>query len=351
MSRFAKLLAGAATALALATTAQAADPELTVFDWAGWEIDGALTPYVEKNGDKPTYVFFADDDEAFQKVSTGFKADVVHPCQSALSRYRDSDMIEPWDTSKVEAFAGIDPKLFDASHYIKDDGGVWFLPFDFAYTAIAYNTTDVPEADVQSLEVFKDPKYAGRISISDNSDDVWALAFLATGVTSWDSVTDEQIAAAAAWLREVAPNVRSWWSDPSELAQSMASGEILVAWSWNDPVAILKSEGFPVGFNRSPKEGSSSYYCGFVNLKDGPGKEDKVYDWVNSMYAPTSAAPIVEAIGYGNVNPAAMATISEDEQKAAFIDRVDTTQFLQTPMTAELRDKLVQEIEQIKAGF
>ena len=350
MSRFARLMAGTATLLALATTAQAADPELTVLDWAGWEIDGALAPYVEKNGDKPTYVFFADDDEAFQKVNSGFKADVVHPCPGAVPRYRDAGLIEPWDTSKVEAFSKIDPALFEST-YIKDDQGVWFLPFDFAYTAIAYNTTEVPEADVASLEVFKDPKYAGRISISDNSDDVWALAFLATGVHSWDHVTDEQVAAAAAWLREVAPNVRSWWSDPSELAQAMASGEILVAWSWNDPVAILKSENFPVGFNRAPKEGSTTFFCGFVNMKDGPGKEDKVYDWVNSMYAPTSAAPIVEAIGYANVNPDAMATLSADDQKAAYIDHIDTTLFLQTPMNPELRDKLVQEFEQIKAGF
>ena len=350
MTRIATLLSGAATAVALATAAQAADPELTVLDWAGWEIDGALTPYVEKNGQKPTYSFYADDDEAFQKVSSGFKADVVHPCPGAVPRYRDAGLIEPWDTSKVEAFAGIDPSLF-ASHHIKDDGGVWFLPFDFAYTAIAYNTTEVPEEDVQSLEVFKNPKYAGRISISDNSDDVWALAFLATGVTSWENVTDEQIAAAAEWLREVAPNVRSWWSDPSELSQAMASGEILVAWSWNDPVAILQGDNFPVGFNRSPKEGSTTFFCGFVNMKDGPGNEDKVYDWVNSMYAPSSAAPILDAIGYANTNPAAMATIPEDQLKAAFVDKIDTTLFLQTPMEPALRDKLVEEFELIKSGF
>ncbi len=350
MTRTLRILTGAVSALAFAAAAHAADPELTVFDWAGWEIDGALTPYVTKNGDKPTYVFFADDDEAFQKVSSGFKADVVHPCPGAVPRYREAGLIEPWDTSKVEAFSKLDPKLFEST-FIKDDGGVWFLPFDFAYTAIAYNLNEVPEEDVASLEVFKNPKYAGRISISDNSDDVWALAFLATGVTSWDNVTDDQVAAAAAWLREVAPNVRSWWSDPSELAQMMASGEILVAWSWNDPVAILKADNFPVGFNRAPKEGSTSFFCGFVNMKDGPGKEDKVYDWVNSMYAPSSAAPIVEAIGYANVNPDAMATIPEADQKAAFVDRISTTLFLQTPMKPELRDKLVEEFELIKSGF
>ncbi|MCB5410251.1 ABC transporter substrate-binding protein [Pseudogemmobacter faecipullorum] len=350
MSRCISYFAGAASLIALAGAARAADPQLTIFDWAGWEIDGALKPYVEKHGQKPTYSFYADDDEAFQKVASGFKADVVHPCPGAVPNYREAGLIEPWDTSKVEAFANIDPHLF-ASHHIKDEGGVWFLPYDFAYTAIAYNKTEVPEEDVGSLDVFLNPKYAGRIAISDNSDDVWALGFLATGTTSWDEVTDEQITAAADWLRQAAPQVRSWWSDPSELAQMMASGEVLVSWSWNDPVAILQAEGFPVGFNRAPKEGSTSFFCGFVNIKDGPGNEDKVYDWVNSMYAVESLPSIIEAIGYANTNKAATDAVSPEVLKGAFLDPIDSTVFLQTPMDPDLRARLLEEFELIKMGM
>ncbi len=51
MTRSLRFLAGAASVLAFASAASAADPELTVFDWAGWEIDGALQRYVEKWGD------------------------------------------------------------------------------------------------------------------------------------------------------------------------------------------------------------------------------------------------------------------------------------------------------------
>jgi hypothetical protein len=35
--------------------------------------------------------------------------------------------------------------------------------------------------------VFHNPKYEGRISLPDNTDDVWALALLATGVSDWTS--------------------------------------------------------------------------------------------------------------------------------------------------------------------
>ncbi len=265
-------------------------------------------------------------------------------------QYREAGLIEPWDTSKVEAFNNIDPVLFE-SKAIKDEGGVWYLPYDTAYTAIAYNLNEVPEEDVSTVQVFTNPKYAGRISLPDNADDVWALAFIATGTTSWDDVTDEQIQKAADWLRALHPSVRNYWVEPSELAQMMASGEILVAWSWNDPVALLKKDNFPVGYNRAPKEGSSSFFCGFINMKDGPGNEDKVYDWVNSMYDPSSIRPIVDEIGYANTNSAAMATLSEEEQKAAYIDRVTTPLFWQTPMKPELRTRLLDEFELIKSGF
>ena len=350
MTRTRMLLATAATMIALTGMARAADPEMTVFDWAGWEMDGVLTDYVAKHGQKPTYSFFADDDEAFQKVSSGFKSDVTHPCVASLPRYRDADLIEPWDTSKIPEFANLNP-AFLQSPYVQDDGGVWFIPTDYAYTAVAYNTTEVPAEDVASLQVFTNPKYAGRISLPDNSDDVWALAFLATGLTSWDNVTDEQFQAAADWLRSVHPNVRAYWADPAELSQLMATGEVLVAWSWNDGVALLQDEGFPVGFNRSPAEGASTWYCGYVNMKDAPGSEDKAYDFINSMLAPGSAQTFLDELGYAHANTAAMANIPAEAQQAAFIDPVTTPLLAQTPVTAEARERKIQEFENIKAGF
>ncbi len=341
-------LLSAASVLSLTVAAHAADPELTVLDWAGWEIDGMLQPYVDKHGAKPSFVFFADDDEAFQKVSSGFKADVVHPCAAAVPRYIDAGLIEPWDISKIPEFANIPERMSSA---FKADGGVWLIPTDYAYTAIAYNAETVPAEDIASIQVFASEKYAGRISLPDNTDDVWSLAFMATGVTSWDNVTDEQFTAAADWLRKVHPNVRAYWADPSELSQLMASGEVQVAWSWNDPVAILKSENFPVGFNRAPAEGAATWFCGFVNMKDGPGNEDKAYDHINSLLAHSSAQPLLDAIGYALANDAAMVSIPPEAQQAAYIDPVTTPLFVQSPPSTELRDRMIEEFELIKSGF
>ncbi len=344
------LLAASIAALSLGSPASSADPELLVLDWAGFEVDGLTAAYKEKNGDGPTYSFYGSDDEAFQKVASGFKADVMHPCSQMVSKYREAGLIEPWDVSKIPDFANIDPKFLN-SPVFKDDGGVWYIPTDWGVTAIAYNTDEVPVEDVASLQVFADPKYAGRMSLPNSSDDVWALAYLATGVTDWTVITDEQFAAAAAWLRAVHPNVRSYWNDPAEMSQIMASGEVLIAWSWNDGVNYLKQDNYPVGFQRAPAEGISTWFCGMINMKDGPGSEEKAYDFVNSWLRIDAAPALIEAIGYGHASIPAMAAMDQALVDDAGLGAITVPTLAQTPNETSLREKQLVEFEKIKAGF
>lgn len=350
MTRFTRLLASTALAFSVAAPAMAADSELTIFDWSGFEIDGLFTDYVAKHGDVPTFAFFGDDDEAFQKVASGFKADAVNPCSQMVSKYRDAGLIEPWDTAKLTSLDQLDPALLD-SPVFKDDAGLWYLPSYWGATAVAYNTKEVPAEDVASLQVFANPKYAGRISLPDSSDDVWALAYLATGVTDWTAITDEQFQAAAAWLRTVHPNVRAYWADPSEQTQLMMSGEVLVAWSWNDGVALLQAENFPVGFQREATEGASTFVCGWVNMKDGPGNEDKLYDFVNSWLRHDAAGVLVSELGYGHSNKDGMAEISPETLVTAGLQVVNAPSLPQVPNDPSLRERQLQEFELIKQGF
>jgi spermidine/putrescine transport system substrate-binding protein len=344
------ILAASAAGLALVAPAKAADPEFMVLDWAGFEIDGLFAEYAAKHGTGPTYTFFGDDDEAFQKVASGFKTDVVHPCSQVIQKYRDAGLIEPWDESRLPAVADIAPQFLD-SPVFKDDQGLWFVPTDYGVTAVAYNTEQVPPEDVASLQVFADPKYAGRISLPDNTDDVWSLAYLATGVTNWSNVTDEQYQAAADWIRAVHPNVRAYWTDPGELAQLMASGEVLISWTWPDAVTILQGDNFPVAYTRAMTEGSVEWFCGYVNMKDAPGSEDKAYDFMNSWLRPDAAPALFEAIGYGHTTAAGKAAVGEEALNAAGLGAVTNPVLAQTPLDIAKREQMVKDFETIKAGF
>lgn len=340
----------AATALALtATAALAQDAELIVYDYAGFEDPAYHGAYVAKNGASPTFTFFGDEEEALQKVMSGFKVDVAHICAGSVNKWNSSGILEPWDTSKIAAFNDLDRNL-TGQDVGETTGDVFFIPTDFGSTAISYNADEVPAEDVASLEVFKNPKYAGRMSIPDNVDDAYALAYLATGVTNWQDATDEQFQAASDWLREVHQNLRTYWVDPAEIAQLLATGEVLVAWTWNETLPTMAGEGFPIGFQRDAKEGSSLWLCGLVNLKDAPGSEDKAYDYVNAFLDPSSTQALMDA-GYGQANKAAMDALGREALDAVGLGETTTPVLAQLPMSNEQRQKQSDEFEKIKAGF
>ncbi|WP_226780749.1 ABC transporter substrate-binding protein [Oceaniglobus trochenteri] len=347
MTKYTALFCSSALSL-VAGAALAQDAELLVFDYPGFEIPAFHNKYVEENGASPTFAFFGDEEEAFQKLRSGFTADVSHVCAGSVTKWVESGILEPWDTSRIAAYGDLDANLTGKD--VSADTDTFFIPTDFGSTGIAYNTDEVPAEDVASLEVFKNPKYAARITLPDNVDDAYALAYLATGTTDWTTATDEQFQAASDWLREVHGNLRTYWTDPAELAQLLATGEVLVAWAWNETLPTMVEEGFPIGFQREATEGSSLWLCGYVNLKDGQGSEDKAYGFMNAMLDPSSTEPLLDA-GYGHSNATAMQSFGDEALSAVGLGQIDAPVLAQLPMSNELREKQSETFEKIKAGF
>lgn len=343
-------LAGASALAILAAGAQAQDSELLIFDWSGFEEDGYWQVYGEEYGQSPTYTFFGEEEEAFQKLRSGFRADIAHPCSQSVDKWRQAGLIEPWDISKIPNYQFVDEQ-YRTDPIFTDGDDVYFIPADFGTTATAYNADEISADVVASLQVYKDPTYAGRIALPDNVDDIYALAYLATGVADWTTATQEQFEAANAWLREVHPNVRAYWTDGAELAQLMGTGEVLIAWAWSETPATMNGEGFNIGFERETTEGSSVWQCGYVNLVDGPGSEEKAHFFMNQWLGQPVADYIVGEWGYGHSNLEAMAQYTAEDLEAAGLGQVDVPLLAQLPMDNMLREAMIAEFEKIKAGF
>lgn len=344
-----RTLLGTVALAALGTAASGQDADLLVFDYPGFEDPAYHQTYVETHGQSPAFSFFGDEEEAFQKLVSGFEADVAHICAGSVSKWIESGIIEPWDTARIEAFDQLNTDL-TGEDVASGEAAAYFIPTDYGSTAIAYNPEEVPEEAVSTLDVFLDPQYAGRLTIPDNVDDAFALAYLATGVTNWQNATDEQFEAAADWLRQAHPNLRTYWTDPAELSQLLSTGEVLISWAWNETYPSMVAEGRPIAFEREPEEGSSLWLCGYVNLAEGPGSEDKAYDYINAILDPSAARPLLEA-GFGTSNEAALGQVSEEELAAAGLEDIDAPVLAQLPISQDLREKQSEAFEMIKAGF
>ncbi|SFI35386.1 ABC transporter substrate-binding protein [Jannaschia pohangensis] len=340
------LLASVAFALPLSAAAQT----LTVFEYSGFEDPAFHSTYVAKHGASPDFAFFGDEEEAFQKLSSGYnEPGLTHICAGSVTKFVESGIIEPWDTSRIAAFDDLNSDLTGTS--VLTEGETYFIPADYGSTAIAYNADEVPAEDVASLNVFLNPKYQGRVSIPDNVDDAFALAYLATGVTDWSTVDDAQFEAAADWLRQAHANMRTYWVDPGELSQLLSSGEVLVSWAWNETLPTMVEENFPIGFQREAAEGSSLWVCGYVNMADSESSEDLVYDYLNAFLDASSTQALMDN-GYGQANLTAFnAQIDEAGRVAGGLGPVSAPVLAQLPMPGQLREKQATVFERIKAGF
>jgi spermidine/putrescine-binding protein len=347
-------LKAAAAALALGVgAAHAAGSDLVLFEWSGYEDPSFHPAYTEKHGASPTFTFFGDEEEAFQKLRAGFRADIAHPCSQSVVKWREAGLIEPIDPSRIANWGELNPSLRDLPGFLIE-GKHYLVPFDWGYTALMVNTEQVTPEQAASLRIFTDPAFAGRISLPENVDDAYALAFLVNGVTDWTTVTDAQFEAASAFLREAVPNVRSFWVDGASLGQLMASGEVVAAWGWNETAFQLGREGHPIALKRETAEGASTWVCGFVDLAGGEASADLVYDYFNAALEDRVARYLVETWAYGHANQAAMQGMDQTlitkmgyDDVAGFKERT----LFQRPLPNDLRERMIAEWERIKAGF
>lgn len=337
-----------------ALPALAAD-NLTIFDWSGYE-DPAFHPaYTAKHGAEPDFSFFGDEEEAFQKLRSGFKADLAHPCSQSVAKWREAGLIEPLDTSKLIYWNDTDPGIVAMKGLMTTpDGKAWLLPFEWGNTVLTYRTDTVKPEEISSLKAFADPKFKDRVSIGDNVDDAYALASLAIGLKDWTTMTDEQFKQASDFLREVHKNVRLYWTDNTDLSQAIASGEVDLAWAWNETATTLQADGVPAAIKKDTVEGLSTWVCGYVRLKGAAAPEDQQYDFLNSITDPAITSYMVESWGYGHANARGMAQVDPkilaDKGYADVSKFLDNTLF-QSPMPMELRQKMIAEFEKIKAGY
>src|SRR5690606_6988907 len=146
--------------------------------------------YVAKHGDGPTFTFFGDEDEAFEKMRAGFKVDLAHPCSQSVVKWREAGLLQPLDTSKIEGWNDLNPAIMAMKNLATDAEGVaWFMPWEWGNTLLTYNSETVSPDDIKSLKSLADPKFKDRVSIGDNVDDAYALASLVIGLQDRTQMT------------------------------------------------------------------------------------------------------------------------------------------------------------------
>jgi spermidine/putrescine transport system substrate-binding protein len=345
-----KRAASTLLAAAIASTAvpALADGKLKYFTWSGYELPDFTKSFLAANPDGVEYSMFGDDDDAFTKVKAGFRPDVAHPCYDKVARWNREGLLQPIDTKRIKNWDNIFPTFRNLPDIQAGDGKVWMVPWDWGNTSVLYRTDLVKDPE-KSWNLLWDKQYAGRLATIDAVHDTPLVAAVLAGVNPFD-MTAAEMDKVADKLREQRPLLTTYTTDMTSVEQSLTSGELVAAMTWNASAVTLKKQGVPVEFMK-PKEGMLTWTCGYVLLKDSTNV-DLAYDFINSRLETDSGKYLIEAYGYG-----ASTKTSFDAVPAATLDSLQLpadpdVMLKETIFTGPMKqnDDLAKMFEKVKAG-
>lgn len=353
--QFSQLLSAAGVSLLatpmLARSSSAADEQAFYFTWGGYDVPELLGYYQEKHGSLPDMSPYASSSEGLTKVQAGFAVDVIHPCNTNVGTWIDAGVVQPIDTSKLSNWGDMIPSLTEIG---KRDDNHYFAAMDWGQNSIAYRTDLVDlNGEEESWGLLWDERYAGKIGVLANEGDTWWCAAIYAGIPFEEIHTDENIEKVAALLRKQQPLVLAYYDDVTTMEQSLASGELVAAMTWNETPTRLKKQGIPIKF-ANPKEGALTWVCGAV-IHSEAKHVDKAHDVLNSLISPESGRFLIDDYGYGHSNVKAFDLVSEERLTELGLSRKPDELLqsgkYQTEMTIEFQSKTASLFSEIKAGF
>jgi spermidine/putrescine transport system substrate-binding protein len=290
---------------------------LNILEWQGYEAAGtkaqsygmiAGKDYTKQFGAKGLkYTYIVNDTQAVNKARSGVQFDLLHPCIENVPDYVNAGLVQPWDTKLLPSFKNLNPVLVERG---KVNGKQYFIPWDWGYASILYRTDKIDPADATGWELFWNPKYKGRIAMWDGAQSNFEVAALYLGFPDMDHLNDDQIKQAKEALIKQKPLNKFYWkSEYSDMQPAFKSGDIWIAYSWQDAYVNMKAAGLKVEFMQ-PKQGKLGWNCGFM-LGANTKNYYHAHKYVESFINHKAAVQMVNLFYYGNAD----ATIKPSDVK------------------------------------
>ena len=360
MKRFLLTLAAAAL---LCACGPDREHTLKVYNWSDY-LDVAVIEefeqwYEEQTGEPVKVILqtFDVNETMLSKIEKGQEDfDVVCPSDYIIERMLQKDLLLPIDRNFGSTPDYISQYLspfirdcfdkFDGAGKNANDYAVGYM---WGTVGIIYNPKYVTAEEASTWDIFRNPKFAGKLFMKEDARDVFSqIAIflhhdeLERGEVTLDEVlrdsSDEAIAEVEAYLKEVKPLVAGWEADFGKDQMVLERGWVSLNWSgdgvWTREQA--KPLGVPIEFS-FPKEGFTLFFDGWVIPKYAKNPKAASY-WINFMNRPDVVIRNVIETGYVSCNAA-------PEVLEAFVDDsyepIDLSYFFGPDYTAVRTDPVL----------
>ena len=321
--------------------------EIRVLNWQGYgtDIDWAVEEFSAKTGHTVVHEYFTSEQEMLTKLRTNPGAyDVVLINASFTPQAHDEGLISPIDESLVSNLSDVAPD-FRNNEALNVGGSLQGVPWTWGLTSFAYNTNSVKEPPT-SLQQLWNPTYKGRVSIRDDGLEAVQLAALVTGQNINDIRDMEAIELS---LKELMPQLRTFWSSENDWNQFMAAGDLDLATYWSGSASRSQASGIPIQFV-VPEEGAIGWLDG-LSIPASSEHKDAAHAFIDWMIDPHFYVRWDKEGAPASANLAAASQLPDD----AFNRRVlgdpevaSRVQF-QEPVSEETRESYLKLWQELKA--
>ncbi|MEX2274669.1 MAG: extracellular solute-binding protein [Actinomycetota bacterium] len=278
------------------TTAGQPSGEITIYGYEDVILPEVLGPFEEANPEVTVRAAnFSDNDEAVAKLQGGFHADVINSCTEETARMVQAGLIQPIDTSRIEAWNSLFPQIRELSG-ITYDGEVYMIPNVGGTSGIIYNPEEAGEV-TSYRQLMEDPALTGKITLGDSPQETIPLVALALGHTDPYDLDDADLDEIQQYLLDHKDQVRTLFKGDADFLNLYRTGEIVAGFGYHDYVAAMQREDIPVAM--SSAEGSMAWVCG-MSLGADVSEEslNAAYAALNYYASPEAQAFYAETYNY-----------------------------------------------------
>ncbi|MEU0498990.1 extracellular solute-binding protein [Mycobacterium sp. NPDC006124] len=271
--------------------------DLGVYTYRGFEAPELWGEYAAAYpGKTPTFQFLDSDAQAFAKVQSGLRTDIVQASVGYALDFENAKLVQPWDTSAIANFSQLDPELLK---YGQIDGAQVSIPTDFGFNAPLYRNDRV-EPTENSWSLIFDDRYKGQITWYDGPVDMMTITGIYQRVSDPLNMSAAELDAAKKFLIEKKKLVRNITSSPTDVQTDLQQGNIAVAAGNSYVYTALAAAGANVTYMQ-PKEGRLAWSDGFM-LTSGSSNPRHAHDFASAWLSAPSGQYELDVLGMVSPN-------------------------------------------------
>ncbi len=280
------------------------ETRLNLYNWDTYTGRTTLGDFQAATGVEVRMSLFATNEELFSKLKAGNPGyDVIVPSNDFVSRMMTAGMLERLDHARIPNIANLSPAFRDADF---DPGRAYSMPYTWLVLGVGYRKSKVDGVPDSWRWLMDSPRYAGRIGLFSQADDLIGLGarYLGRSVRNIPPPTIERIA--QMYIRQK-PNVKVFHNDEGQ--DLLLSGEVDIVMEYNGDIAQVMREDEDLGFV-IPREGSilnSDCLC----IPKGASRPDNAHRFIDFVLGARAGAEISRTIMYPTPNAAALALMPE----------------------------------------